>query len=284
MSRRTTSLAVASLAAASFMLGSATASAKDHTDWALDFIDRAVTNEATTGDEKCYMTWGDSEVVNIDGTDVEISPWTGRTKGACFFVLSLKKAMGYSDKDIRYLWIKSRPSSGELFDFINDSPAVGAPAREPENYFRRVTTAVDIQKGDVLVIDKTATYAGHTVIITGPAREILPQINPRYSGTRQYAVPIVDSTSTAHGCFSEESPYADSRWSGECTGGYMAEGAGTATMRVYADSFSGMLLGYTWSVTSSQTSYYSPSTRPYRIGRLAKLPEPQGDDLPPPPP
>ncbi|MGK3993323.1 hypothetical protein [Sorangium sp. So ce1024] len=276
-----TSLAVGSLAAASLMLGSATASAKDHTDWALEFIDRAVSNDVTTGDEKCYMTWGESDVINIDGTDVEISPWSGRSKGACFFVLSLKKAMGYSDQDIRSLWLKSRPSSGELFDLVNASPAVGAPAREPETHFRRVSKAEEIQKGDVLVIDKTASYDGHTVMITGPAREILPQVNPRYAGTRQWAVPIVDSTSTSHGC---NAAYPDSRWIGECTDGYMTPGAGTAYMRVYTDTLTGALIGYTWSVTSSTTSYYSPSTRPYRIGRLFKLPEPKGDDLPPPPP
>jgi hypothetical protein len=284
MNRRTTSLAVASLAAASFvMLGSAPASAKDHTDWALDFIDNAVTNDATVGDEKCYMTWDDPEVIKIDGEDVEISPWTGRTKGACFFVLSLKKSMGYSDDDIRYLWVKSRPSSAELYDIINDSPVYGGLEREPETYFRRINRAIDIQKGDVLVIDATATYAGHTVIITGPAKEISP-VMPRYSGTRQYAVPIVDSTSSPHGCFDAGSEYADSRWQGECTGGYMAAGAGTGTMRVYTDAITNHLLGYTWSVTPSMTSYYSPSTRPYRIGRLFKLPVDPVEDEPPPPP
>jgi hypothetical protein len=64
----------------------------------------------------------------------------------------------------------------------------------------------------------------------------------------------------------------------------MRSGIGTGYMRLYVHASNGGLLGYTWSVTSSQTSYMSPKTRPYHIGRLFKLPPPAGDDLPPPPP
>jgi hypothetical protein len=64
----------------------------------------------------------------------------------------------------------------------------------------------------------------------------------------------------------------------------MDPGAGTAYLRVYTDSLTGMLLGFTWSVTASTSSYYSPSSRPYRIGRLFKLPDPLEDPADPPPP
>lgn len=287
MTRRTTSLAVASLAAASLiMLGSASASAKDHTDWALDFIDSAVSNEFASGDEKCFMTWEEPQVLSVGGETVEVPAWSGRTRGACFFILSLQKAKGYTEQDFLTIWGAKSPTSDYLFDLIDMSPATGAPPPHPddETSFRRVNRALDIQKGDVLAIGATSTYAGHTVIIAGPAREILPQLSPRYSGTKQYAVPIVDSTSSSHGCLEEGNQYADSRWDGPCTGGHMDAGAGKATMRVYTDSITGILLGYTWSVTASTTSYYSPMTRPYRVGRLFKLPDPISTDPPPPPP
>ncbi|WP_437805074.1 hypothetical protein [Sorangium sp. So ce1078] len=280
-------MAVASLAAASFiMLGSASASAKDHADWALDFIDSAVSNEFAGSDEKCFMTWEEPQVLSVDGATVEVPAWSGRTKGACFFILSLQKAKGYSEQDFLGFWGVKSPTSDYIFDLINMSPATGAPSpsADDETHFRRVNRALDIQKGDVLAIGATSTYAGHTVIITGPAKEIFPQVMPRYSGTRQYAVPIVDSTSSSHGCLDGDNEYADSRWDGPCTGGHMEAGAGTATMRVYTESVSGLLLGYTWSVTASNTSYYSPMTRPYRIGRLFKLPDPQSTEPPPPPP
>ncbi|CAN94503.1 putative secreted protein [Sorangium cellulosum So ce56] len=273
MSRRTTSLAVASLAAASFItLASASASAKGPEDWALEFIDNAVSNEWGT-EPDCFMTWDDAD---------QSKAWTGMTKAACFFTLSLQKAMGYTQQDIYAMWGKNSPTSDYYFDIVNASPKVGATPPGFETYFRRVERAVDIQKGDIFTIGATSTFAGHTMIVTGAPEKILPQINPRYSGTEQFAVPIADSTSSSHGC--AEGKYKDSRWSGQCTGGYMTPGAGTGYVRVYTDSFSGILLGFTWSVTSSQTSYYSPSTRPYRIGRLFKLPDPLPTEPPPPPP
>jgi hypothetical protein len=278
-------LAVASLAAASFItLASASASAKGPEDWALEFIDNAVSNEWGT-EPDCFLNWDDE--------DQDIA-WTGRTKGACFFTLSLQKAMGYTQVDINAMWGKKSPGSGHYFDLVNASPAVGANSTGIETYFRRVTRAIDIQKGDVFTIGavpdpdpndgKDEGFAGHTMIITGAPVEILPQINPRYSGTKQYAVPIADSTSVSHGCSVK---YKDSRWSGPCgddQGGKMTPGAGTGYARVYTDSLTGILLGYTWSPTASTDSYYSPSKRPYRIGRLFKLPEPLPTDPPPPPP
>ncbi|WP_437301902.1 hypothetical protein [Sorangium sp. So ce388] len=279
-------MAVASLAAASLItLGSASASAKDHADWALEFLDKTIADNNTWGnDPACYINWETAPAPAEDGSFVPgegMPAWSAMTKGACFFTLTLQKSMGYTQDDIKRLWRKNSPTSDQYFDVINASPAVGAAPPGIETYFRRVTRAIDVQKGDVLVVGATATYAGHTVVITGTPTEILPQINPRYSGTKQYAVPIADSTETAHGC---NESYPDSRWSGPCTGGYMTSGAGTGYMRVYTDSLTGILLGYTWSVTSSTTSYYSPSTRPFRIGRLFKLPAPLPTDPPPPPP
>lgn len=305
MSRRTTSLAVASLAAASLItLGSASASAKDHADWALEFIENVDPEDNLLGtDPDCYINWDLEPAPSPDGSWVPgegMGPWSAMTKGACFFTLTLQKAMGYTQRDIKAHWGKNKPSSEEYFDKINASPALGAPPPTMETFFRRVTRAVDIQKGDVLVSDVVfdrndedgdgnrdeVLHHAHTVIITGAPTEIVRQINPRYSGTKQYAVPIADSTGTSHGCFPEGHEYRDSRWApGDCTDpDNFNGGAGTGYMRVYTDSLTGILLGFTWSPTASMTSYFSPSKRPYRIGRPFKLMAPQGDVLPPPPP
>lgn len=304
MSRRTTSLAVASLAAASLItLGSASASAKDHADWALEFLDHTEPEKNLSGTDPCYMNWESEPDPSLDGSLVPgegMGAWASMTKGACLFTLTLQKSMGYTRNDIKRHWQKYSPTSEEYFDKINASPALGAPPPARETFFRRVTRAVDIEKGDILVIDKKVEidpvtgmpvidpvtgmpkgYAGHTVIITGAPKEILVQVNPRYSGTKQYAVPIVDSTETAHGC---NEAYKDSRWSGDCSDGSMTPGIGKGFIRVYTDSLTGILLGYTWSVTSSMTSYYSPSNRPYRIGRPFKLMAPLPTEPPPPPP
>ncbi|MGK4004253.1 hypothetical protein WMF31_16585 [Sorangium sp. So ce1036] len=287
MSRRTTSLAVASLAAASFVtFDPAPASAqvqKDHVDYALEIAENAVVNEWSSSTEGgCYVNWEEPS---------ETHPaWSASTKAACFFTLSLRKAMGYSPADLYNMWDSTSPTSDYYFQLISMSPALGAPTPWVETHFRRVTKAVDIQKGDVLVvglvredgdedgdgIEDEVLYSGHTVMITGPAVELTRQIMPRYSGTKQYMVPIVDSTNSPHGCNLGE--YSDSR----CATG--EGGIGVGYMRVYTDSSTDILLGYTWSLTSSLKSYESPSKQPYRIARLVKLPPPESTEPPPPPP
>jgi hypothetical protein len=257
MRRRTTSLAVASLAAGSlFMLRSATASAQDHTQAAIDFVNTAIVNDWADEPAPCWINWS-------------TRPVSGATRGACFFTLVLKRVRGYQDRDLQAMWGSSSPDSSTLFDYIDASPRLNDTASVVETYFRKVTKAVDIRRGDILSVAATDTLYGHTVIITGPAVLIEPAVMPIYSGTKQYAVPIVDSSSISHGC---NASYPDSRWRGPCTGGYMDPGAGTAYMRLYTDSLSGALLGFTWSVTASTSSYYSPNARPYRVGRLYKLP------------
>src|SRR5262249_50088123 len=103
--------------------------------------------------------------------------------------------------------------------------------------------AAGISRGDILAIATTSTYSGHLAIVTAPAKEIPTQLQPIYSGTKQWAVSIADSTQTAHGC---NPSYPDSRWVGDCTTGHMKPGAGKATIRLYTDSLTGILLGFTW--------------------------------------
>jgi hypothetical protein len=262
MNRHNTGILLAAFAASALsFLGSATASAYDHIDAALEFTQLATTNDWGT---PCSINW---------------STPSGTTKASCFFTLSLSHARSYTSDEISALWNSTSPTSAAYFTIIDSSPTLGSLSPAKETYFRKITTATAIQRGDILVIGATDTYTGHMAMITGPLTEITPQVMPRYSGTKQWAVPIADSANVSHGC---NAAYPDSRWRGPCTGGFMDPGAGTATMRIYTDSLTGVLLGYTWSVTASSSSYYSPSTRPYRVGRPFKLP-PHAEPPPPPP-
>ncbi|WP_437513714.1 hypothetical protein [Sorangium sp. So ce1099] len=187
-----------------------------------------------------------------------ITAGTTVSNGAPFFTRAMKDQSGYTSTDIAVLWGSTSPNSHVYYDNII-----------AENYFTHVTNVADIAAGDLLAINHvlnssgTVTYSGHAAIITGPATQLTTALNPVYASTKQYAVPIADATSSAHGC---SASYPDSRWSGACNGGTFTAGTGTAYMRLYTD-LSGNLLGYTWSVTSGAT-YYSPSTRPYAIGKL----------------
>lgn len=269
-----TSLTLASVAicsAITFGAAPAGAATMTHLEAALNFISNASVN--------------DTDITN--GCSINWVTYEGHTKGACFFIEALKHGNGYTSDytstDIFNMWGAGSPTSHQLYVKLDASPAVGGSAPSPETYFRKVTSIGSVQPGDLIIIDSQTTYSGHVLIVRSPASVISPQINPKFSGTIQWSVPIVDSTDSKHGC---NPTYPDSRWYGDCQTGYATgSGAGTGYIRIYTDLLTGQLLGYTWSVTSADSStYYSPSTRPYRIGRLANLPAPAPPTPPPPPP
>lgn len=238
MSTNSLRFLLASAAAGSIVAVAAPAMAYDHNIWADNFIANAVVNEIGAG---CAIDWGTME---------------GHTAaGAGFFTAVLSKAMTWAPADVNARWGAFCPSSNIYFSAIGTG-----------TYFTQIGKAADIQKGDVIVIGASSGFAGHTMIVDAVPVLITHSITPLFAGTTQWKVPIVDSTSTAHGC-------TDTRWTGTCTplAGTMDPGVGKGNIRVYTDTGTGNLLGYTWSVTASNTSYYSPLTRPYRVGRLTGL-------------
>lgn len=244
-------LLLASIAAGSIVtLSSASASAQDIVGAAYEFLDNATVNDYGS---PCDINW---------------VTYVGKTQGACFLTQLLKHTEGYADIDFSTIWGSVSPNSEKYYDAI-----------VAQNRFVRINSVSAIQSGDVMVYDKTDMYAGHLMIFTGPATEITHQIAPIYAGTRQWKVSVIDSTQTAHGC-------TDTRFSGTCfpTMGSMDPGVGEGNIRLYTTLDPNVLLGSTWSVTKSNTSYYSPTTRPYAIGRLNNLPDPIVVDPPPPPP
>ncbi|WP_437736779.1 hypothetical protein [Sorangium sp. So ce1335] len=164
----------------------------------------------------------------------------------------------WDEDDLDFIWGSISPSSEQYYDAFTD------PAKAPAGGIdvTLISNVAQLAAGDVLVLDKTMTYSGHLAIINGPAQELTTQLNPKFSQTRQWAVPIIDSTGSKHGSCTATS-FVDSR----CVNGVFTQGPGTAWMRVYSD-LSGNLLGHTWSVTSSSTGYYSQTERPYVVARL----------------
>jgi hypothetical protein len=256
--------ALASIAASSVvMLGSARASAYDHMNAALDFVYNAVVNDADIS-SGCYINW---------------STWEGHTRGACFFISTFTFANGYTGEDVDALWdLGSGPTSGELYGVIAGSPLISDPTPPAtETYFRNVNRITLVQSGDVMVIGTgTDGYSGHTMLARGAAFTITAA-NPKYTGTQQWLVPIIDSTASHHGC---SGTYKDSRWVGPCpTGGYMDDGAGFAYIRIYTSILTQNIIGYAWGASGGP--YYALGTRPFAFGRLVNLPPPITDPPPP---
>ena len=234
-------ISLASIAAGSLLTVASPALAYDHLISAYDFIDNAVVN--TTG-SACVIDWTPGA-------------YSGSTLGAGFFTATISDAQGWAPSDVHAHWGMFCPSSPAYYAHIG----LGT-------YFIHITKAVDIAVGDLLVINSTSgvagAYSGHTVMITALPTVISPQIKPFIANTTQWRLPITDSTTSPHGC-------TDTRYTGVCTPANFQAGAGEGEMRIYTDTATGDLAGYTWSVTSSTTSYFAPEVRPYRVGRLNGL-------------
>jgi len=186
-----------------------------------------------------------------------IADGTAAGYGASFFTDSVKAAFSYDSSYTNYMWGANYPSSASYFDHI----VAG-------NYFSQVNNVGSIQAGDAFVVDQAGTYSGHTAIAIGAPVQVFPPLNPIITGTKQWALPIADSTGSPHGCAgSYASKYPDSR----CAAG--TTGPGTGYLRIYADATTGAFTGHTWSVGSQTlTNYYAVDVRPYVLGRVTPCP------------
>ncbi|WP_437946941.1 hypothetical protein WME98_39825 [Sorangium sp. So ce296] len=194
---------------------------------------------------------------------------TPLASGASLLTLIQKNIWGVNNTDLSLLWGSSSPSSAVYYD--NAVDLIDVPGTDPGDDFTPVSSVADIAPGDVLVIDATGTYSGHTAIVTGLPQQITA-INPKIGTYTQWALPIVDSTTSVHGC---STIYPDDRFTasapGSCTGTFRG-GVGTAFMRIYADATTGALTGHTWSVTSGGTFYaQSGTTYPVRSFVIARV-------------
>lgn len=199
----------------------------------------------------------DAEACTAFGDEAEAMIASGAQygAGASFITSVVKEAMGWTGDHIRHTWGSTSPSSPLYFDNITQGVS-----------FTQITNIYDVERGDILTIDGVNGYSGHSVmILEAPEAPLRVPLKPLWADTLQWAVKIADSTTSAHGC---NAVYPDSRWEGDCkNGGVFHAGPGTGYMRLYT-TLSGEFLGYTWSVTSvSESQYYSPSVRPFAVGR-----------------
>jgi hypothetical protein len=187
--------------------------------------------------------------------------------GGSFVTKAVKDGYDLTSTEFKYLWTNSTLSANGWYTAITTN-----------DYFTPVTNISQIAADQIFavdqVLDSTPTYAGHAVVITGAPIEITESVSnylypPYYydqnandgiNGWRQFAVPIADSTSAAHG---HDSSFPDSRWSGNTFTGSVP---GTAYIRLYADQVTGAIVAYAWSVQASDV--YDQTERPFAIGTI----------------
>ncbi|WP_437627869.1 alpha/beta fold hydrolase [Sorangium sp. So ce1151] len=194
---------------------------------------------------------------------------TAVTKGATLFTLSLLRSdPSLSPSLLASWWGSSSPTSVAYYGHIVE-----------QNHFRHVVHIDNIRPGNLLSISYTDQPGnGHSAMIERLPVQI-DAIPPIVANTTQYAVGIIDSTSSAHGC-ATDTPTADTRWvpndpANPCTGGGSTDaGAGRGTMRLYATSSgrpeAGIIRGYAWSLASDATYYARTGVRPHAIGTFVQ--------------
>lgn len=134
--------------------------------------------------------------------------------------------------------------------------------------FTRITDMNNVQRGDIIAIrytnvpfTNTSQASGHVAIVAEVPTQTTA-FNPIIAGTTQWTVRILDSSSSGHG-------RTDTRYI-TATNTYRG-GVGRGNMRIYTNSTTGQIVGYTWSDVSGSTYFdltVSSSNKALAIGRL----------------
>lgn len=201
-----------------------------HYQWAKILYDNvAGTNKTSYQNFNITVMWGDESCDNEYRSDTDCS-------GIVTAVLQRAYNLSITD-NWAYAYLYAETTKDQTFGFSNIKTDEAAT-------------------GDIFSIayyQEPGTFGntGHMGFITSPAY-VIPSTEPIIPNTVQWALPILDQTSTPH--FPN-----DSRSAG-------MKGLGTGVMRVYTDIDTGAITGYTWSPT--RTAYYNQSYHPFYIAHL----------------
>jgi hypothetical protein len=125
-----------------------------------------------------------------------------------------------------------------------------------QNRFTEINNITAVQPGDLIAVKYlNSSVTGHMMLVDSTARAESSS-SPVIAGTTQYALTVIDSSSSYHGP-------NDTRVTDPSTTG---NGIGRGEIRIYVDA-SLRPVGYSWSNTSGST-YYDLSQRPLIFGRL----------------
>ena len=202
------------------------------------------------------------------GGSIDWQSYTGTTQGVSLFCLSLMHSDPTITKStIQSWWGSKTPSSEAMYSAI-----------VAQNHFLRITDIDDVLPGDVLALNYYSSGGSGAFSIIEDCPIPMTAVGPVVSGTTQYKINVVDSTSSSHGC-KTDARWAPDDFNSTCSGGVTDSGAGRGTMRLYATSDglpgAGTIVGYTWSLMTNTTYYPQAAApvngaRPHAVGRFVK--------------
>lgn len=149
-----------------------------------------------------------------------------QSKCSSFVTLMMQQGRGLSDQDIIDWFTPIRPTTSP---YAHEYYA----AVIEHLHYDQITSIPSIARGDLIAIiygDGSGDPTGHTAFVNALPAVMSAPAKPLLSGTTQYVVEVVDSTSALH---TDDTRPASG-------------GAGRGTMRLYADG-AGQLIGYAWS-------------------------------------
>jgi MYXO-CTERM domain-containing protein len=188
---------------------------------------------------------------NVYGSSPSYITWAGtsskaRTVCGTFVTNLLKHSYGWTDSTFSSWFGTTSPYATDYHDAIVSG-----------NGFTQITNITQVQPGDIIAVKYPpgSGVTGHAMMVDSVARAESSK-SPSVSGTTQYAVTVIDSSSSHHGS-------SDTRVTNPST---THNGVGKGDIRVYVDS-SQQPVGYSWS-NESGSPYFSMSARPMAIGRI----------------
>ncbi|WP_437632242.1 hypothetical protein [Sorangium sp. So ce854] len=212
--------------------------APDHLYWADTLVNHIEPEDNEYGGGTTYVNWA-----GVGGA----TEYRSRSFCTSFVTHVLKQAYQLSTYDISMWFGSTSPNAIRYRDAI--AGEIG---------FEQVLTVGEIEAGDIVAIvyPEGSTATGHVAIA---ARAAAPRaaVYPYITGTIQYELAVLDSSTTGHG-LTDTRRKADGTWH---------PGVGRGVMRLYANSY-GAIVGHTWSVQSGSI-YYSKRVRDIVIGRVA---------------
>ena len=218
-------LFAASIAALSLV--SEAQAAPPHVAWAETLIANLSPDQNEYNTNPNYIYWA-----GIDGASV----YANRTQCSSFLTRILKRAYGWTDTEFKNWFHTANPNAATYYDAI-----------VVQNRFNPVVQALDIQSGDIIAVKYLfdAATTGHVMTARGPAVLKTPVL-PYKTGTAQYEIEVIDSAKSGHGSL-DTRMMPDGSWD---------TGAGIGKARLYVDTASGTVVGYSWSFSKS-SEYHS---------------------------
>ncbi len=201
------------------------------------------------------------------GTPGSPTTYHGETKCAAFLTASL--AHSYSWATSTYFtdnFTSTSPSAAKYYDALSAGTA---------QHFDSVTRVQDLQAGDVIVIkytdsgDTAGDPTGHVMTV----RSLQTYNRDANTGTTEYGIRVIDSTSNPHGVVSSSSgsPYQsfpDTRATTSNVTEYSGIGKGWIFIQVDATSAP---TGYWWGVNENVVSqFHTVAVRPIALARLTE--------------